>query len=54
MREAVRLAMAILVDLAQGVGAAELVEIEHVHSDSGFYLGNAGMPGCHTTVFRNK
>ena len=41
--EAVRLAMAILVDLGQAIGAYEMVEIEHVHTDSGFYLGDAGL-----------
>jgi len=41
--EAVRLAMSILVDLGQGIGAAEMVAIEHVHTDSGFYVGDAGL-----------
>ncbi len=41
--EAVRLAMAILVDLGEAIGAAEMVAIKHVHTDSGFYLGDAGL-----------
>ena len=41
--EAVRLAMAILVELGDAIGAPEMVEIEHVHTDSGFYLGDAGL-----------
>jgi predicted aconitase len=41
--EAMRLAMAILVDLGEAIGAPEMVEIEHVHTDSGFYLGDAGL-----------
>jgi predicted aconitase len=39
--EAVCLAMAILVELGEAIGAPEMVEIEHVHTDSGFYLGDA-------------
>jgi len=39
----VRLAMAILVELGNAIGAPEMVEIEHVHTDSGFYLGDAGL-----------
>jgi len=41
--EAVRLAMAILVELGDAIGAPEMIEIEHVHTDSGFYLGDAGL-----------
>ncbi len=41
--EAVRLAMSILVDLGDAVGAEEMVEVSHVHTDSGFYLGDAGL-----------
>ena len=41
--EAACLAMAILVDLGQSIGAEEMVAIEHVHTDSGFYLGDAGL-----------
>ena len=41
--EAVRLAMAILVELGDAIDAPEMVEIEHVHTDSGFYLGDAGL-----------
>ncbi|MGD2014578.1 MAG: aconitase X [Desulfobacterales bacterium] len=41
--EAVRIAMAILSDIGDAVGAKEMVEIAHVHTDSGFYLGDAGL-----------
>ncbi len=41
--EAVRMAMAILTDIGDAVGAEEMVEIVHVHTDSGFYLGDAGL-----------
>ena len=41
--EAVKLAMSILVDLGRAIGAPEMVEISHVHTDSGFYLGDAGL-----------
>ena len=41
--DAVGLAMAILVDLGRGIGAEEMVVIDHVHTDSGFYLGDAGL-----------
>jgi predicted aconitase len=41
--EAVSLAMNILVDLGQAIGAPEMIEIKHVHTDSGFYLGDAGL-----------
>lgn len=41
--EAVRMAMSILVDLGEAVGAGAMVEIEQVHTDSGFYLGDAGL-----------
>ena len=41
--EAVSLAMAILVDLGEAVGAQDMIAIEHVHTDSGFYAGDAGL-----------
>ena len=41
--EAVRIAMSILSDIGDAVGAEEMVEIAHVHTDSGFYLGDAGL-----------
>ena len=41
--EAVRMAMSILVDLGNAVDAPQMVEITHVHTDSGFYLGDAGL-----------
>ncbi len=41
--EAVRLAMAILVELGDAIGAPEMIKIKHVHADSGFYLGDAGL-----------
>ena len=36
--QAVRIAMSILSDIGDAVGAEEMVEIAHVHTDSGFYL----------------
>jgi hypothetical protein len=41
--EAVSMAMSILVDLGEATDAPEMVEIRHVHTDSGFYLGDAGL-----------
>jgi predicted aconitase len=41
--EAVRIAMSILCDIGDAIEAEEMVEIEHVHTDSGFYLGDAGL-----------
>jgi len=41
--EAVSMAMSILVELGDAIGAPEMVEITHVHTDSGFYLGDAGL-----------
>ena len=41
--EAVRLAMSILVELGEAIDASEMVEITHVHTDSGFFLGDAGL-----------
>ena len=41
--EAVRLAMSILTDIGGAVEAQEMTEIVHVHADSGFYLGDAGL-----------
>jgi predicted aconitase len=41
--EAVSMAMSILVELGEAIGAPEMVEITHVHTDSGFYLGDAGL-----------
>ena len=41
--EAVSMAMSILVNLGEAIGAPEMVEITHVHTDSGFYLGDAGL-----------
>ena len=41
--EAVRIAMSILADIGDAVGAEEMTEVVHVHSDSGFYLGDAGL-----------
>ena len=41
--EAVRMAMSILTDIGEVVGAREMEEIVHVHTDSGFYLGDAGL-----------
>jgi len=41
--EAVRLAMSILTDIGDAIEAKEMVEIAHVHTDSGFYLGDAGL-----------
>ena len=40
---AVSMAMSILVDLGEAIDAAAMVEITHVHTDSGFYLGDAGL-----------
>jgi predicted aconitase len=41
--EAARIAMSILTDVGDAVEAEEMVEIVHVHTDSGFYLGDAGL-----------
>ena len=41
--EAVSMAMSILADLGEAIDAPEMVEITHVHTDSGFYLGDAGL-----------
>ena len=41
--EAVRIAMSILTDIGDAIEAEEMVEIVHVHTDSGFYLGDAGL-----------
>lgn len=41
--EAAAMAMDILIDLAAAVEARRLTRITHVHSDSGFYLGDAGL-----------
>jgi hypothetical protein len=41
--EAVGMAMSILADLGEAIDAPEMVEITHVHTDSGFYLGDAGL-----------
>ena len=41
--QAVSMAMSILVDLGKAIEAPEMVEITHVHTDSGFYLGDAGL-----------
>jgi predicted aconitase len=41
--KAVKLAMSILVDLGNTIGAPKMVEISHVHTDSGFYLGDASL-----------
>ena len=41
--EAIRIAMSILTDIGDAVEAQEMTEIVHVHSDSGFYLGDAGL-----------
>lgn len=41
--EAAALAMTILTDLGDAVNAKRLVKISHVHTDSGFYLGDAGL-----------
>ena len=41
--EAVCMAMSILTELGEAIGAAEMVEITHVHTDSGFFLGDAGL-----------
>ena len=41
--EASAMAMHILIDLAAAVEAQRLTRITHVHTDSGFYLGDAGL-----------
>lgn len=41
--DAAAMAMAILVELAEAVDATDLVEVSHVHTDSGFYLGDSGL-----------
>ena len=41
--EAARVAMSILSEIGDAVEAQEMVEIAHVHTDSGFYLGDAGL-----------
>ena len=41
--KAVSMAISILVDLGEAIEAPEMVEITHVHTDSGFYLGDAGL-----------
>ena len=41
--EAIRIAMSILTDIGDAVEAQEMTEIIHVHTDSGFYLGDAGL-----------
>jgi len=41
--EAARMAMSILVDIGEAIQAPEMVEVVHVHTDSGFYLGDAGL-----------
>jgi len=51
--EAVRLAMAILVELGEAIGASEMVEVEHVHTDSGFYLAETGHHGCVVRIQRH-
>ena len=43
MGEAVGMAMSILVELGEAIDAPNLVQITHVHTDSGFYLGDAGL-----------
>lgn len=43
MGDAVAMAIAILIDLGQAIDAPRLIEISHVHTDSGFYLGDAGL-----------
>ncbi|SDO54070.1 aconitase X [Desulforhopalus singaporensis] len=40
---AAAMAMSVIVELAEAVDAPQLVEITHVHTDSGFYLGDAGL-----------
>ena len=51
--EAVRLAMAILVELGEAIGAPEMIEIEHVHTDSGFYLAETGHHSCVVRIQRH-
>lgn len=41
--EAVRIAMSILTEIGDAVAAKEMVEVVQVHTDSGFYLGDAGL-----------
>ena len=41
--DAVRMAMSILADIGDAIGARQMVKISHVHTDSGFYLGDAGL-----------
>jgi predicted aconitase len=41
--EAVRIAMSILVDIGEAIEAEEMANIAQVHTDSGFYLGDAGL-----------
>ncbi len=41
--EAVCIAMSILIDIGDAVEAEDMTEIVHVHTDSGFYLGDAGL-----------
>lgn len=41
--KAPKLAMNILLDLAESIGAQRMIEVEQVHTDSGFYLGRAGL-----------
>lgn len=41
--EAVSLAMSILVELGDAICAEKMVRIIHVHTDSGFYLGDASL-----------
>lgn len=41
--DAAAMAMGILVDLGDAIGAPEMVPISHVHTDSGFYFGDAGL-----------
>ncbi len=51
--EAVRLAMAILVELGEAIGASEMVEVEHVHTDSGFYLAETRHHSCVVRIQRH-
>lgn len=41
--EAVRMAMAILLEMGEAIEAEDMEEIVQVHTDSGFYLGEAGL-----------
>lgn len=41
--EAARIAMSILTELGESIGAKEMIQISLVHTDSGFYLGDAGL-----------